>query len=93
MSTTETTATETVTFEVGSRYQARSIGDYDCVWTFLVLARTAKFITIQDISHGEGDVMRVGVRVFNFSGSRETASPFGRYSMSPLISADTPLGS
>lgn len=81
-STPESTATR---FVVGESYQARSAGDYDCVWTFTVESRTAHFVTLRQDS---GESMRVGVREWR---GVETALPFGRYSMSPSISAERPF--
>lgn len=72
------------TFQIGQSYEARSACDYDVVWTFTVVKRTAKFITIVD---EYGDVRRVGVRVWNGS---EYASPLGTYSMAPVIGAERP---
>ena len=34
------------TFETGKTYQARSIGDHNCIFTFKVIKRTEKTITI-----------------------------------------------
>lgn len=81
-STPESTATR---FVVGESYQARSAGDYDCVWTFTVECRTARFVTLVQDS---GERMRVGVREWQ---GVESALPFGRYSMSPSIRADRPV--
>ena len=81
MTMTETPETITATFEVGKTYSARSACNYDCVWTFEVIKRTAKFITLHEEG---GDTMRVGVRSHD---GEEWASPFGTYSMSPVISA------
>lgn len=79
-----TALTETIAFQVGSTYEARSSCDWDCVWSFTILERTAKFITFED--HGE--VKKVGVRLWD---GVEHASPLGRYSMAPVISADRPV--
>ena len=70
-------------FTVGATYSARSFCDYDCVWTFTVIARTARFITI--IQEGETTPKRVGVRTWN---GVESASPLGTYSMAPVLSAN-----
>lgn len=68
-------------FKVGLTYAARSPGDYNCIFTFPVLARSAKSITIR--AHGKevrrGITARDGV---------ETVAPLGRYSMSPILCAD-----
>jgi len=78
-----TTIDTTATFEVGNTYSATSPCDSDCVWTFEVTKRTAKFITLQDVRSAE--TMRVGVRVHS---DAEWASPFGSFSMAPVICAD-----
>ena len=71
------------TFQVGQSYSCRSLADSDCIWTFTVIKRTAKFITIQ--GHKYDAPKRVGVRMYD---GVETADPLGRYSMSPTIRAD-----
>lgn len=68
-------------FHVGQIVQARSAGDYDCVWTFIITKRTARFITLEQDS---GETMRVGVREWN---GEEWASPFGSYSLAPVVRA------
>ena len=74
------TATSTPTqFNVGTEYTTGRNGDY--IWTFTVVARTAKFVTLQD---EEGDLYRVGIYVW---GDTEAAMPFGKYSMAPTINA------
>lgn len=84
MNATTTTDTDTlISFEVGATY---TTGRGDYVWHFEVLKRTAKFITIREVLTDE--VKRVGVRVFNFGGLRETAYPHGDYSQCAVISAD-----
>lgn len=77
--------TTTSRFEEGAEYSARSFGDYDCVWTFLVLKRTAKFITISEASSDE--ILRVGVKTDK---DGEWALPFGSYSLAPVIRASDP---
>lgn len=76
-----TTATATATFEVGGSYSARSACDHNTVWTFRVIKRTAKFVTIQH----RDEVLRVGVKVDD---QGEWALPFGSFSMAPVIHAD-----
>lgn len=67
-------------FTVGEFVTARSACDSDCVWTFEVIGRTAKFVTIRDTS--TGDVSRVGVIA---SPEGEWARPFGAFSMCPIV--------
>lgn len=71
-------------FEVGQSYQCRSVCDWDCVWTFRVVSRTAKFITIVQDNDPHEKPKRVGVREYK---GIEAASPLGTYSMAPVISA------
>lgn len=81
MTTTQTPET-TKAFQVGQTVSCRSAGDYNCIWTFEIVKRTAKFVTLRDVHNG--DIMRVGVR--NYDGE-ECASPFGSYSLAPVIFA------
>jgi len=76
-----TTATATQ-FEVGQTYTTRSACDYDCIFIFTVIKRTAKFITVVDKFERE---TRCGVKTWN---GVECAYPMGQYSMAPVISAD-----
>lgn len=77
-----TTDNNIIKFQPGLKYSARSVCDYNCIWTFTVVKRTAKFITIEDKF---GEVTRVGVSEWD---GAETAYPFGKYSMCPSIRAD-----
>ena len=79
--TTTTIPTLVTKFIPGYTYSATSPCDHECVWTFTVVARTAKFVTIDD---GE-KLRRVGVKV---SRDAEYALPFGSYSMCPVIRAE-----
>lgn len=72
------------TFQVGTAYTTGR-GDYE--WSFLVTARTAKFITITDPVDGKS--RRVGVTM-SWTGDSEVALPLGKYSMAPVINADRP---
>lgn len=75
-------------FEVGKTYATRSIGDYDCIFTFTVLSRTAKFVTLRTTNDEE---MRRGVRTSPVFPNTEVCDPFGRYSMSPVLIAERHL--
>ncbi len=72
----------TKTFEVGKTYWARSACDYNTVYEFKVLKRTAKSITIESDTWG-----KKSRKVHHYDG-REMAYPLGQYSMCPIISAD-----
>ena len=77
------TATMTIQFEVGKTYYTRSLTDYDTIFFFDILARTAKTVTI--IVGGKR--VRRGIQVYD---GREQFKPFGTYSMCAIISADKP---
>jgi hypothetical protein len=69
-------------FEIGKTYFTRSICDADCIFSFVIHARTEKSVTV-DV-HGKR--VRRGLRVDG--AGVETFKPFGTYSMSATISAD-----
>lgn len=69
-------------FQVGKSYSCRSICDYDCVWTFAVVARTAKTITTAC-----GKTLRISAKLSGYNGA-ETVLPLGNYSMCPVLTAD-----
>jgi hypothetical protein len=68
-------------FVVGKTYYTRSICDYDTVFSFRILGRTTKTVTIR--VHGKA--ARRGV--FRH-GDIEQFKPFGNYSMCPIVTAD-----
>jgi hypothetical protein len=68
-------------FEIGKTYATRSICDYDCIFSFKILARTAKTIT----TNVSGETVRRGLSTWN---EIEQFKPFGNYSMCAVISAD-----
>lgn len=68
-------------FVTGKTYAAPSICDADCVFSFTILARTEKSVTIQ--VHGK--TVRRGLKVW---GGVEQFKPFGNYSMAAVITAD-----
>jgi hypothetical protein len=70
-------------FQVGKTYQTRSIADYDTIFSFEILGRTAKTVTTK--VHGK--IVRRGLSVYD---DREHFKPFGTYSMCAIISADKP---
>lgn len=73
------------TFEIGKSYTMRSIGDHDCIWTYTVIKRTSKTITISDGK--ETKTCRVNAQTSEIRNA-ESIYPLGRYSMSPILSAD-----
>lgn len=69
-------------FETGKVYESRSACDWNCVWTFTVVRRTAQFITI------EGRSLDSPKRVKIQKGDDgEWALWNGAYSMAPIITA------
>ena len=69
-------------FQIGQTYTTRSACDYECIFSFTVVKRTNKFITITD---NRGNQKRAGI--FLFDENIEHCFPDGRYSMAPVISA------
>lgn len=67
-----------ITFAVGTTYQTRSIGDHDCIISVTVAKRTAKTVT-----DTKGKTFRI---THDYRGD-EMIRPWGRYSMSPCLSA------
>jgi hypothetical protein len=78
--------TAPATFTVGKTYTCRSACDHTTVWTYTVVARTAKFITIED---DRGRTKRVGALIDSgrLSDGGEFAMPQGTFSMAPVIKA------
>jgi hypothetical protein len=68
-------------FVVGRTHAQRSICDYECVFSFTILARTAKTVTV----NVHGDVVRRGLSIWN---GVEQFKPFGNHSMCAIIGAD-----
>lgn len=71
-------------FEVGSQYSMRSICDYNCVWSYIVTARTAQTITITD---GKKTQKCRIVKALSEMNGCEMVYPLGRYSMAPALRA------
>lgn len=72
----------TTKFQVGRTYATRSLCDHDCIFSFTILGRTAKTVTIE--AHGKLVRRRLGTR----DDGTEVFMPFGSYSMAPCIQAD-----
>lgn len=81
MQTSEPAAPEPVRFEVGVSYFCRSLGDSECIWHFRIIRRTESSVWVEV----NGKESRRGIRVWD---GVEKFEPFGRYSMSPVVSAD-----
>lgn len=71
-----------VRFEVGKTYYDRAMSDYDTIYAFDVIARTAKQLTIKE----RDKTYRRGVYVYN---GVECCKPHGTYSMCSVIRADS----
>lgn len=72
-------------FEVGKSYRTRSIGDHDCIIDAEVIARTEKTVRVMTKHDGEKTF-----RIKTWDDGIETIAPWGRYSMSPTITAENP---
>lgn len=68
-------------FNVGQTYSTRSACDHECIYSFTILARTAKQVTVEV----RGKRVRRGLSVWN---GVETFKPHGSYSMAAVIGAD-----
>lgn len=68
-------------FNVGQTYSTRSIGDHNCIFSFTILARTAKSVTVNVHSK----TVRRGLSIWE---GNEQFKPFGTYSMCTIIGAD-----
>lgn len=68
----------------------RSICDYDCVWTYKVIARTNATITIKLLGKNEEYKHRINKRTSEYR-KAESVYPLGNYSMCPILSADHEL--
>jgi hypothetical protein len=74
----------TTQFQVGRTYSIRSICDYECVYSFTILSRTAKTISVSV----RGAIVRrkVGIDEKGI----EYFMPYGSYSLAPCVGADDP---
>ena len=72
-------------FEIGQTYSTRSACDYEAVFSYRVIARTAKTVTLEN---RHGHVSRRGITTDGYG--CEYCRPQGRYSMAPVITADNP---
>lgn len=70
-------------FEVGRTYQTRSICDHDCIYSWTVVARTAK--TVRMVNDHNSQAVKT-LRVAEYRGA-ETVKPYGTYSMCPVLVA------
>lgn len=75
--------TDLIKFEAGKTYYGRFITDHDAVFKRTVIRRTAKSVWLSDGSK----VKQFRVKA-SWDGKCEEVEPFGRYSMSPTLSAN-----
>lgn len=71
----------TTQFTVGLTYTDRSACDYDCIFSWKVIARTAKQLTLEQ----HGKTFKRGIYIYD---GTECCRPSGSYSMAPSIRAD-----
>lgn len=79
-------------FEIGKTYTMRSSGNQDCIWTYMVIARTAQTITLKDMSSNFREQskapqrFRINKQVSVYRNA-ETVYPLGQYSLCPSLTA------
>jgi len=67
-------------FKVGETYSTRSIGDHECIFSYTVIKRTEKTITLKD----SDSVKTVKIHIYQ---DTENCYPEGRYSICPVLKA------
>ena len=72
-----------IQFEVGKTYYTRSICDYDTIYAFEILRRTAQTVWVEVRG-------KVVARRLSVHDNAEAFRPFGSYSMAAIITADKP---
>ena len=73
--------TTTVKFEVGKTYHDRACCDWDTIYSFEIIARTATQLTIKE----HNKIYRRGIYIYE---GVEYCKPHGTYSMCSVISAN-----
>lgn len=71
---------EVKTIKAGQTLTARSVCDYDCVFSVQILARKGSFVTVK----AQGNTNRMKVHT---DGDGEFIFALGRYSMAPIFRA------
>lgn len=79
-------------FEINKVYSMRSACDYDCIWSYKVIKRTACTVTLQQL-HRDGKPYGKTINCRISKGdsafyNAEAVSPLGKYSMSPILVAN-----
>ena len=72
-------------FEIGKKYECRSVCDHNCVWGYEVIARTACVITLKD-EYGKIKKCRI-IKGLSEMDNTESLYPLGKYSMCPILHA------
>lgn len=72
-------------FETGKSYTMRSVCDYNCIWTYIVVKRTASTVTLKD-EDGKIKTCRINKKLLEIF-NEETCYPLGSYSMAPALTA------
>ena len=80
-----TTANNILQFQVGKTYSTRSACDWDCIFSFTIVRRTATSVWIE--YHGK--INRRRVFTWNANSPVEFCYPLGKYSMAPVINANS----
>lgn len=68
-------------FNVNQTYSTRSACDHNCIFSFTILSRTEKTVTV----NVHGKTVRRGLSVYN---GIEQFKPYGSYSMAAIVGAD-----
>jgi hypothetical protein len=73
-------------FEVGKTYYTRSACDHNCIYSFKVISRTVKMVTLID---GLGKKLKRKVSEWKYGSqeAEELIHPYGHYSMAPCVGA------
>lgn len=74
-------------FTAGKVYEMHSICDWECVWRYKVIGRTAKTIVLSKVI----DNKCYGAKRFRLSeyDGSEQCYPLGKYSMCPVLRAES----
>lgn len=72
-------------FEVGKAYKMHSPCDHNCIWSYIVVARSAASVTLFDGK--ERKLYRINKKASEYRNA-ESIKPLGSYSMAPILSAD-----
>jgi len=73
-----------IKFKTGETYKTRMICDSDQIISFEIVKRTPKTVTIKDIFNR--DLIRKKIATID---GIETIFPLGKYSMAPVLKADS----